>query len=324
MLFSIIIPVYNVEKYLHQCVDSVLCQTFRDFELILVDDGSPDSCPIICDSYAKQDFRVQVIHQQNAGQAAARNAGTQIAQGMYILYIDSDDYIQRSDFLLQLSERAEGLPDFICYKFCKLNDATGVLSPSPFSIPVFSNEESSYPYRLMKLIEADAFYCAPWCKIIRRDLLNEHNITFQPGLLSEDQDWFYKIATVAKTVETIDTSFIAYRQRPGSTSRSWGTKNVNDTLNILNKWKSTFETSPESPVYRELLHSLAKLYCNLLIGFCAYDKSDRHGHIERLQQLVVLLRYDKNPRVKKISLIYRIVGFRLLLFIIGLAGKIKG
>lgn len=90
---SIIVPVYNVEKHLHKCIDSILNQTFTDFELILVDDGSPDNCPAICDEYAKQDTRIKVIHKNNGGLSSARNAGIKNATGKYIMFCDSDDTV---------------------------------------------------------------------------------------------------------------------------------------------------------------------------------------------------------------------------------------
>ena len=92
-LLSVIIPVYKVEKYLRQCVDSVINQTYKNLEIILVDDGSPDNCGKICDEYAQKDRRIKVIHQENQGVSAARNLGTKLAQGEYITYVDSDDWL---------------------------------------------------------------------------------------------------------------------------------------------------------------------------------------------------------------------------------------
>ena len=103
MKVSAIVPVYNVEKYIYRCVDSILNQTFSDFELILVDDGSPDNCPQICDEYAKKDSRIKVIHKENGGLSSARNAGLDIASGEWISFIDSDDWIHK-DYLLYLPE----------------------------------------------------------------------------------------------------------------------------------------------------------------------------------------------------------------------------
>ena len=104
---SVIVPIYRVEKYLPACIDSILYQTFTDFELILVDDGSPDRCPEICDEVARRDARVRVIHQANAGLSAARNAGIEIAHGEWLGFVDSDDYIapQFYEKLYQTAQR---------------------------------------------------------------------------------------------------------------------------------------------------------------------------------------------------------------------------
>ena len=93
MVFSVIVPIYNIEKYLTRCIDSVLAQTFSDYELILVDDGSPDNCPVICDEYAAKDARIKVIHKQNGGLVSARQAGIRIACGDYVFHLDGDDAI---------------------------------------------------------------------------------------------------------------------------------------------------------------------------------------------------------------------------------------
>lgn len=92
MLVSVIVPVYNVEKFIHQCIDSILCQTYKAFEVVLVDDGSLDSSGIICDEYAKKDCRVSVIHKENGGLSDARNVGLECAKGEYVIFVDSDDF----------------------------------------------------------------------------------------------------------------------------------------------------------------------------------------------------------------------------------------
>jgi len=100
---SIIVPVYKVEQYLDQCIKSILAQTFQDWELILVDDGSPDACPQICDNYAAKECRIYVIHQSNKGQSAARNAGLDVAQGEYITFVDADDEIEKNTYQSKLN-----------------------------------------------------------------------------------------------------------------------------------------------------------------------------------------------------------------------------
>lgn len=95
---SVIVPVYKVENVLHYCIDSILNQTYKDFELIIVDDGSPDRCPKMCDDYAKKDSRIKVVHKKNGGLSDARNAGMAVATGEYISFIDSDDYVSDDFF----------------------------------------------------------------------------------------------------------------------------------------------------------------------------------------------------------------------------------
>ena len=105
MKFSIIIPIYKVEVYLHQCVDSVLAQSYKNIEVILVDDGSPDSCPRICDEYAAKDERIKVIHKPNGGLSDARNSGLKIANGDYVIFLDSDDYYNNTQFLQDIHDQ---------------------------------------------------------------------------------------------------------------------------------------------------------------------------------------------------------------------------
>ena len=112
-MVSVIIPIYKVEKYLRKCIDSVLNQTYQDFEIILVDDCSPDNCPKICDEYAKTDGRIKVIHKENGGVSSARNAGIKIANGEYLSFIDSDDSVEEN-FLQILVEGLENNGADLC------------------------------------------------------------------------------------------------------------------------------------------------------------------------------------------------------------------
>ena len=119
-IVSVIIPVYNVESYIHRCVDSVLNQSFTDLEIILVDDGSPDNCPAICDEYAVKDCRVQVIHQENNGLSAARNAGLDRASGKYIYFVDSDDYIDKTLLATIVPYMRKGY-DLVAFSYVRFN-----------------------------------------------------------------------------------------------------------------------------------------------------------------------------------------------------------
>lgn len=162
---SIIVPVYNVEEYLFKCIDSILAQTFTDFELILIDDGSPDRCGEICDEYAAKDQRIIVIHQQNAGVSAARNAGLDIAQGAYIGFVDSDDVIDASMYqaLITAAEHRRQLTFCNVIPFCVEEDLTPAncalpepqenVSTSALLHDLFSPHSSRTRYSVNKLYQ---------------------------------------------------------------------------------------------------------------------------------------------------------------------------
>ena len=122
-MISIVVPVYKVEKYLNRCVDSILNQTYTDFECILVDDGSPDKCGQICDEYAELDKRIRVIHKENGGLSDARNVGIDAAKGEYILFVDSDDWIHPQLIELTLKIIIKEKADVVSYDYKKVNNA---------------------------------------------------------------------------------------------------------------------------------------------------------------------------------------------------------
>ena len=259
MFFSIIIPVFNVENYLCECIDSILSQTFKSFEIILIDDGSMDSSGDICDEYAHKDERIVVIHKENGGQSSARNVGTKIAKGDYIIYIDSDDYILSVEFLEILSQKCKGF-DLVFYKHQKLDDESKLLSDCTYS---YSNidQTSSYTNILKEMIKCDAFFGMPWNKCIKHDIIKYNHIQFEEGLTGEDMDWIYYIIIHSASITLVNESFIAYRQRKNSVTSTVKIKNLIDYLSILEKWYNISKDNSLSQDQKEvLLTSLAKYY----------------------------------------------------------------
>lgn len=165
---SVIVPVYNTEKYLRRCVDSILAQTFTDFELLLIDDGSTDGSGAICDEYAKKDSRVRVFHKENGGVSSARNLGLDNAIGEYITFIDSDDFIEKSYFEM-LSQYKD--PDIVVSYYIA-EGWNGWIS-TPF--PDLSFNEKNIKYFLEKyLISCNV----PWGKFLKRKIVEKHKIRF--------------------------------------------------------------------------------------------------------------------------------------------------
>lgn len=134
--FSVVIPVYKVEKYLRQCLDSVLAQSYTDFEIVVVDDGSPDNCPAICDAYATSDSRVTVIHKENGGLSDARNAGLLAATGEYVIFMDSDDYYLSTDLFTEIDAKiAETACDAVFFQYRKYIEKSKTLKEIPTPYP---------------------------------------------------------------------------------------------------------------------------------------------------------------------------------------------
>lgn len=207
---SVIVPIYKVESYLRQCVDSILGQTFRDFELILVDDGSPDGCPAICDDYARQDERIVVIHQKNSGLSAARNAGLDIAGGAFIFFVDSDDWIAPTTLERMLSAlQAEQADMALCnIKLAYPPDYPGEKNDRIWPIADESLETIEMVDKLM-LPEA-WFYIVACNKLYRREIFD--GLRFPVGYIHEDAAVIHRVIGRCGKIVTLSEQLYFYRQ----------------------------------------------------------------------------------------------------------------
>ncbi len=321
MFFSIIIPCYNVEKYLAECVDSILAQTVDTFEIILVNDGSRDNTGAICDAYAAKDARIRVIHKENGGQSSARNMGTAVAKGDYIIYIDSDDFIIDRDFLKKMTE-ATG-HDIIFYKHKKFDDETKQFSPCTYSFAEFCGEASYYD-TLKAMIAADAFFGMAWNKCIRTSVIQENNIRFDESLSCEDMDWIYYVILNSHTLMTVDEPFIAYRQRANSVTSTPKLKSLKDFVFILEKWSEKAQSGDCTPEQKQvMLSSLAKYYSNLLITFTRVKDKAKRDYVKRLKKLSALLSHGLSKRPRLVAKIYKIAGFRMTVTALQVLDRIK-
>ena len=210
---SVIVPVYKVEKYLKRCVDSVLRQTFTDFELILVDDGSPDGSPQMCDQYAQQDGRVHVIHQKNGGLSAARNAGIDWAfansNSRWLTFVDSDDWIhpQTLEALLKAAQ-----DNHVDVSICGFQKTNGEVAEVLHNLPVqLWSPEDFY-------VKHNANAIIAWGKLYKKECFLE--IRYPVGKLHEDEFVTYKILFQCEKIAFVDKALYAYFQNPESITRS--------------------------------------------------------------------------------------------------------
>ena len=213
---SVIVPVYKAEAFLADCIDSILSQTFSDFEIILVDDGSPDNSGRICEEYAAKYEHIHVLHQENQGQAAARNHALTHAQGQWICYVDSDDLIHpRMLEHLYNGIHSTGAP----VAMCEMLEASRL--PEDFSLPCDGGFEAAEmdEATLVKLYDAGAYPSWVACaKLIRREIVGTH--LFREGRVFEDNEAVCHWVCTAKTVARMPHKLYFYRTNPGSTTQS--------------------------------------------------------------------------------------------------------
>ena len=208
-LITIVVPIYRVEPYLPRCIDSLLAQTYRNLELILVDDGSPDRCGIICEEYAAKDARVRVIHKENGGLSDARNAGMAVAKGEWIAFVDSDDWVT-PDYLERMYRAILTADADICEcGVCITADETVTIQDIQGDQEVFTPEEA-----LKELILDRKLRQHVWNKLFRRSCID--GTLFAKGKINEDEFWTYQVFGRAKRVVRIGQQLYFYFQRPGS------------------------------------------------------------------------------------------------------------
>lgn len=257
---SVIIPIFNVEKYLNKCVDSVINQTYKKIEIILVDDGSPDNCPAICDEYAKNDDRVRVIHKRNGGLSDARNAGIDVCEGDYITFIDSDDYVE-SDLVELL------------YKNLVNNNCD--ISTCSYNIvyenePVFETaiEDDAYVYSAKDAL-GDLFYqkhttTSACAKLYKKQLFD--NIRYPKGKMNEDLGTTYRIFSKSNKIVVSSKKKYCYLQRHGSLihskfalDRMDGLAFAEDALRHVEKYYPQIIKPAQNRVFIEAIYILIAL-----------------------------------------------------------------
>lgn len=231
MLISVIVPIYKVERELNQCIESIVNQTYKNIEIVLVDDGSPDSCPEICDNWSLKDERIRVVHKKNEGLSAARNTGIDIARGDYIGFVDSDDFINSRMYenLLATAVKYNTLIA-ACGRVC-FRDGEDVNKGKKRFVSkqkVYSCEEAIQCALLGQHIDV-----AAWDKIYKREIFD--NIRYPIGENNEDVAIFYKLFQKSEIISHTGTCEYYYRTRKGSISQTQYSKKLREDTYLHHK-----------------------------------------------------------------------------------------
>lgn len=228
---SIIVPVYKVEKYIRNCIESIICQK-GDWELILVDDGSPDGCPAICDEYAEKDERVQVIHKKNGGVSTARNAGLDIARGEWIWFVDGDDFIS-SNKISEFIDRVKKFDwDYIQFGHTRIDEETGEKKIINTKDVIGLDKINFF---LIGVLPTHS-HCCVWYK---HQIIEDHHLRFSDGLrMAEDLEFMYSYQLYATKPVQLDFNLYNYKQRRDSAVHNVNTyrNGINDSFVVLEHW----------------------------------------------------------------------------------------
>lgn len=239
---TVIIPVYKVEKYLDKCVESVVSQTYKNLEIILVDDGSPDKCPTICDEWAKKDSRIKVIHKQNGGLSDARNVGIEQSSGDYIMFLDSDDYLDKT----------------ICEKLLNLNLKNATDFAFAFPKLIYENKEEP-KVEVEKEIKTDVvkgfdvvksllnpvspYMVTAWAKLYKKEIFKR--VRFELNRLHEDEFILHKIFEQSKSFAYTTEELYYYLQREGTITKTRKDKSYIDTFDAFTDRLNYLKNFPE-------------------------------------------------------------------------------
>lgn len=288
---SIVIPVYNTASFLQECIESVLQQDYPFFEIILVDDGSTDCSPAICDAYANEYSHIKVVHQKNGGLSDARNVGLSLSTGSYILFLDSDDYYNHSSVISELvTISAQYSADVVCFNFTRSGKSTALKC----SKTICSDKA--------KIVQKGLYTSSACMKLMRLSLLRVNQITFVKGQISEDILFSGKLLSCANLIVFYNIPAYCYRNRVDSITHNITRKTITDTLNIINELSHWCD-----PALRSYT---AFQYATLLVNIWRVDSPLPAEILDSVFKWKHLLSFGADSRVRLIYFFSRIFGIK--------------
>lgn len=318
---SVIVPIYNVERFLPRCVESLRRQTLQDIEIILVDDQSPDNCPTMCDKYQEQDERIKVIHKQNGGLGYARNSGLEIATGEYIAFVDSDDYVDLDMFQIMYSVAKENEADIVRVDNYKETVEGEILNSSyvpPIREGKYSREEMLeqllYPqFGMMPEESGDKYVsCSVWRNIYKNKIIKQNEIKFvsERELISEDMPFNLEFMLKAESAYVLNRKFYHYIVNDKSLTQTYRPDRFQRELILYHELIRRLKTSGiyehcQVRMYRHLLDRSRQCIKSEL---CANsDKRSRANNIKRILESEEMQHIFATYPLKHMPLKYRVV-----------------
>lgn len=305
-LVTIVVPVYKVEKYIDKCINSILNQTYKNLEIILVDDGSPDTCGEICDNYAKQDIRIKVIHKENGGLSDARNAGIDIATGRFISFIDSDDYIDSEYIELLYRTIIKDKSDMAISSHKAIYENGTILEKATGEESILDSKEV-----LKRILYDDGIDLSAWAKLYKMELFKE--IRYPKGRLFEDAATTYKLIDRCKSISIISKSTYNYVIRRSSiTNENFSEKKMDliiSTEEMCNYVKKKYPDL-EKASNRRLMYAYLSTLTQLLKSNKRNAKIEKQLYFYIKENSKSVLQDKQVPKRDKIALLSARFGLR--------------
>lgn len=322
---SVVVPVYNVEKYLRQCVDSIIKKSTGKLEIVLVDDGATDNSGVICDEYAKNYDFVKVVHKPNGGLSSARNAGIDVALGEYITFADSDDWWNPDVDLQKMLDSVRVNPQTEMFLFTSLDYREG---QGYFKRAEHQNFEkfdcSSKTAYYKSLIQNGNMEVSACTKILSLPFVRANLLYFKEGIKGEDNEWTIRLLRAVNTVQIIDEPLYMCRGgRVGSISNTIKIGNVIDLLHIVKDSIDYYQDKPQDP-----LKEYEFCFCAYL-WFCALGLTDSLTKEEKkslkslFDKTKSVCAYSNSKKTKLSYAVYRVFGYSITCWVLGLYIKLR-
>ena len=318
---SVIIPVYNVEKYLNQCIGNVLSQFYKNIEVLLIDDGSTDKSFEICEKYLKSDSRIYLVHKKNGGVSLARNIGIQCSKGDYIVFLDGDDFWRNNDSIANIVKNLKNNVDMVCFGYREYKDNNSE-NGIGISFIGFDDSYSDKNELFKEMISKGVYVSSPWCKVIKKDVIIKNDLYFCEGITSEDIDWSARLLIAVKSINVYCDSFYCYRQRSDSVVHNLKYENLEVLANNILKCIKLAE-GLESKDFSDLYYNYVSYqYITFLkVALLCENDSRTKTLVKEMKSYKWLLDFHLNKKVKIVYWFNKLFGFNLMLKCLKLYSK---